>query len=124
MPCILFCVDTYKACVARAHRAIGRGTFPRDALENIEEDIKSTLPSLHLFHQGTGPIYQDLKDLLTAWTVARSDEGLPYVVGASRIGAMLLINMGASQAFIAMRNLLDRHCLRSFYGGPSAKEDV
>ena len=46
------------------------------------------------------------------------------VVGASRIGAMLLINMGVSQAFIAMRNLLDRHCLRSFYGGPSAKEDV
>ena len=79
MPCIFFCIDTYKTCVARAHRAIGRGTFPRDALGDIEEDIKSTLPSLHLFHQGTGPIYQDLKDLLTAWTVARSDEGLSYV---------------------------------------------
>jgi len=46
------------------------------------------------------------------------------VIGASRIGAMLLINMPVPQAFIAMRNLLDRHCLRSFYGGPSAKEDV
>jgi len=79
MPCILFSVDTYKACAARAHQAMGRGTFPRDALENIEEDIKTTLPSLHLFHLETGPIYQDLKDLLTAWTVARSDEGLPYV---------------------------------------------
>jgi hypothetical protein len=46
------------------------------------------------------------------------------VVGASRVGAMLMINMAVPQAFIAMRNLLDRHCLRSFYGGPSAKEDV
>ena len=46
------------------------------------------------------------------------------VVGASRIGAMLLINMAVPQAFIAMRNLLDRHCLRAFYGGPSAQEDV
>ena len=46
------------------------------------------------------------------------------VVGASRIGAMLLINMAVPQAFIAMRNLMDRHCLRAFYGGPSAKEDV
>ena len=79
MLCLLFCVDSYKACAARARRAIGRGTFPRDALQDIEEDIKSTLPSLHLFHEETGPIYQDLKDLLTAWTVARSDEGLPYV---------------------------------------------
>ena len=75
----LFCVDTYKACSARAHRAIDRGTFPREALQNIEEDIKTTLPSLHLFNAATGPIYQDLKDLLTAWTVARSDEGMPYV---------------------------------------------
>jgi hypothetical protein len=55
--------------------------------------------------------------------MGRRDRSL-QVVGASRIGAMLLINMAVPQAFIAMRNLLDRHCLRSFYGGPSAKEDV
>lgn len=90
----------------------------------IEEDIAGTLPSLHLFHTEVGPLYQDLKDMLCAWVVARSDEGLSYVLGAAKIAAMFLINMPASQGFVSMRNLLERHCLRSFYGGSSTKEDV
>lgn len=37
---------------------------------------------------------------------------------------MLLLNLAPDKAFIALRNLLERHCLRSFYGGPALKEDV
>lgn len=90
----------------------------------IEDDIANTLPSLHLFHPEVGPLYQDLKDMLCAWVVSRSDEGLGYVSGVAKIAAMFLINMPPLQGFIAMRNLLERHCLRSFYGGLSTKDDV
>ena len=90
----------------------------------MDSDIRSTLPSLNLFHPSTGPLYQDLKDLLCAWVVSRSDEGLGYIVGASKIAAMFLLNMPSQAAFVAMRNLLERHCLRSFYGGLSCREDV
>jgi len=37
---------------------------------------------------------------------------------------MFLINLPGDQAFVAMKNMLERHCMRSFYGGASAKEDV
>lgn len=55
------------------------GAFPVETLAIIEEDIRATLPALHIFHPETGPLYQDLKDLLCAWVVSRSDEGLGYV---------------------------------------------
>ena len=71
--------DTFKTCKSRAQRAITSKIFPGDVIEEIEEDIKGTLPTLHIFHPVHGPMYQDLKDLLCAWTVARSDEGLGYV---------------------------------------------
>ncbi|KAG8812786.1 hypothetical protein FRC17_001821 [Serendipita sp. 399] len=116
--------DMYKACLARAQRALQRGTFPEDSLASLEKDMDETLPALHLFHKETGAMRQDLKDLMLAWIVARSDEGLGYNMGAARIGAMLLINIPLPQAFLTMRNLLDRHCMRSFYGGQRSKEDV
>ena len=90
----------------------------------IEEDIAGTLPSLHLFAPCKGPLYEDLKDMLCAWVVSRSDEGLGYVRGTSKVAAMILLNMAPAPGFIVMRNLLERHCLRSFYGGPSSKDDV
>ena len=68
--------------------------------------------------------YVDLKDMMTAWVVSRSDEGLGYRTGAARIAAILLVNMAPQQAFIVMRNLLERHCLRSFFGGDGAKAEV
>lgn len=108
--------------------------------------MDETLPNLHLFHRDIGAMRPDLKDLMVAWTVARSDEGLGYVrllmfsylslshyltdvvlvkvLGAARVGAMLLINIPPPQTFITMCNLLDRHCLRSLYGGQNSKEDV
>lgn len=90
----------------------------------IEEDISSTLPSIHIFHHETGPLYQELKDMLCAWVVSRSDEGLGYVLGAAKIAAMLLITMPVQQGFVVMRNLLERHCIRSFFGGEETKDDV
>ncbi len=69
-------------------------------------------------------MYGELKDMLHAWFVSRSDEGLGYVQGAAKIAAMILLNMPASPGFIVMKNLLERHCLRSFYGELSTKDDV
>jgi TBC1 domain family member 14 len=98
--------------------------FPAATLESIDADILATLPSLHIFRPGTGPLYDDLRDMLCAWVVARTDEGLPYVPGIARVAGMILLQMPPAQGFLVMRNLLERHCLRSFYGGPSAQDDV
>lgn len=116
--------DAFKSCLARGQRAIARGTFPQESLDQMEADMDSTLPALHLFHRESGVMRQDLQELMIAWTVARSDEALGYTMGAARIGAMLLINIPLPHTFLTMRNLLERHCLRSLYGGPAVKQDV
>ncbi|KAK0456069.1 rab-GTPase-TBC domain-containing protein [Armillaria borealis] len=116
--------DNYRVCLSRAKRALTGGTFPQATLELIEKDISTTLPALHIFHHEKGPMYTDLKDMLFAWVVSRTDEGLGYTLGAARIAAMLLINVPLPQAFVVMRNLLERHCMRSFFGGDGAREDV
>lgn len=116
--------DAYKTCLARAKRALNHASFPTTVLGLIEDDIATTLPNLHLFAPGVGPMYEDLKDMLCAWVVARSDEGLGYLPGVAKIAAMLLLNMAPAQAFVVMRNLLERHCLRCFYGGLASKDEV
>jgi len=98
--------------------------FPRATLEQIEADMETTLPAIQIFHKETGPLHNDLKDMLHAWVVSRSDEGLGYTVGAAKVAAMLLINMPAQRGFIVMRNLLERHLLRSFFGGERTKDEV
>lgn len=62
--------------------------------------------------------------MLCAWVVSRSDEGLGYTTGIAKIAAMFLINMPTQQGFVVMRNLLERHCMRSFYGGISTRDEV
>lgn len=116
--------DNYRTCLARAKRAIASHTFSAATLDQIEQDILTTVPSLHIFHPETGPLYEDLKNMLQAWVVSRSDEGLGYAPGIARIAGMVLINMPVNQGFIVMRNLLERHCMRSFYGGAATKDDV
>jgi hypothetical protein len=69
-------------------------------------------------------MYEELRDMLRAWVVSRSDEGLGYVQGAARIAAMILLNMPVGPGFVVMKNLLERHCMRSFYGELSTKDDV
>ena len=90
----------------------------------IDADILTTLPNLHLFHPEFGAMYGELKDMLSAWVVSRRDEGLGYVHGVAKIAAMFLLNMRAPEGFLAMRNLLERHCMRSFFGGTGANDDV
>ncbi|KAG2062261.1 RabGAP/TBC [Suillus hirtellus] len=116
--------DNYRNCFSRATRALSTGSFPAETLQTLEQDILSTLPSLHIFHPETGPLYQDLKDMLCAWVVSRADEGLGYVHGTAKIAGMILLNMKPQQGFIVMRNLLERHCMRSLYGSVAAKDDV
>ncbi|KAI0639975.1 rab-GTPase-TBC domain-containing protein [Trametes polyzona] len=116
--------DSFKTCLSRAKRALASGSFPTTVLGLLEDDIRTTLPSIHLFAPERGPLYQDLRDMLCAWVVARSDEGLGYVVGVAKIAAMILLNMPPQQGFVVLRNLLERHCLRSFYGGMASKDDV
>lgn len=111
--------DSYRTCLARAKRSLSP-----EALALIDADILTTLPTLHLFHPEFGAMYGDLKDMLSAWIVSRRDEGLGYVHGVAKIAAMFLLNMRAPEGFLAMRNLLERHCMRSFFGGPGAKDDV
>jgi len=69
-------------------------------------------------------MYAELKDMLYAWVVSRSDEGLGYIQGIARMAAMILLTMSAGPGFIVLKNLLERHCMRSFYGGLSTKDDV
>ncbi|KAH9997748.1 rab-GTPase-TBC domain-containing protein [Russula compacta] len=116
--------DSYRICLTRAKRALSAGTFPTTSLSLIEQDVRSTLPSLHIFHPDSGPMYEELKDMLYAWVVSRSDEHLGYVQGIARIAAMVLLNIPAAPGFIVLKNLLERHCMRSFYGGLSTKDDV
>lgn len=117
-------LDHFRSCLARAKRALASNLFPQATLDLIEQDIQCAFPQLHLFHPETGPMYADLKDMLHAWVVSRSDEGLGYTFGAAKIAAMFLIAMPSQQAFNVMRNLLERHCLRSLYGGDHSKDDV
>ena len=62
--------------------------------------------------------------MLSAWAVSRRDEGLGYVHGVAKIAAMFLLNMRPQEGFLAMRNLLERHCMRSFFGGSGTEDDV
>lgn len=116
--------DSYRICLARAKRAISRQNFPPEALQAIEDDITTTLPALHIFNRESGPMYQDLYDMLTAWVVSRSDEGLSYEHGVAKLAAMILLNLAPGPGFVMLKNLLERHCLRSIYGGAGAKDDV
>ncbi|KAI6031467.1 rab-GTPase-TBC domain-containing protein [Pisolithus microcarpus] len=116
--------DSYRTCLSRARRALSSGVFPSDILQEMEEDIVTTLPALHIFHPESGPLYQELKDMLCAWVISRADEGLSYTRGVSKIAAMILVNVPTPQAFVTLRNLLERHCLRAFYGGTGTKDDV
>lgn len=116
--------DHYRTCLARANRALASGVFPKATLDLIEQDIVTTLPAIHIFHKETGPLYGELKEMLVAWVVSRSDEGMGYTFGAAKVAAMFLINMPAQQGFNVMRNLLERHLMRSFFGGERTRDDA
>ncbi|KAH7101418.1 rab-GTPase-TBC domain-containing protein [Auriculariales sp. MPI-PUGE-AT-0066] len=119
--------DSFARCSARGRRARESGVAPlaAETMTEIDEDISTTLCALHVFQSPSGPLYEDLRDLLCAFTIARADEGIAhYVRGTARISAMLLLNMAPDKAFISLRNLLERHCMRAFFGGRDARDEV
>ncbi|PWN37883.1 RabGAP/TBC [Meira miltonrushii] len=109
---------------AEAKEMRSAGTFPKEDLIAIEEDIGHTLPTLRLFQKETGPLYDDLFDLLCAFTIVangtngtRVDElDYAYPVGVASLAAMLLMNLSPSESLIALINLIaDRPWLRALY---------
>ncbi|ORY34660.1 rab-GTPase-TBC domain-domain-containing protein [Naematelia encephala] len=106
--------DAYKMYVSRARKAIGTGRFPQDILDQMENDMDNTLPVLRMFVRGS-PMRADLRELLCAWVVCRSDEGLGYAPYISYLAAMLLLTSAPSAAFHILVNLLSRPLLRAFY---------
>ena len=132
-------VDAYKSFAARARRAIADGRFPPDLLKQIERDLDDTLPTLKLFTPGS-PLRDDLRGILCAWVVYRSDVGFGYVSCArprssatspcvvqrsstaipqapyiSLAAAMLLLTSPPSTAFLSLVNILSRPCLNAFF---------
>ncbi|WVQ84426.1 hypothetical protein IAT38_006578 [Cryptococcus sp. DSM 104549] len=106
--------DAYNMYAKRARRGIEKGRFPPDVLAEIEADLDQTLVTLKLYGKGS-PLRDDLREMICAWLVYRSDEGLGYAPYINLLSAMLLLVSPPSQAFISLINLLSRPCLRAFY---------
>jgi hypothetical protein len=86
--------------------------FDYPTVGDIDADIPRTFPFLSFFHDG-GEWETKLRTLLASYCSYRPDAG--YVQGMSFIGAMLLLNMDASPAFVCLANML--HPPRYFSGG-------
>lgn len=106
--------DAYSMYLKRAKRAVANGRFPPDIQNQLEDDMDETLPILHVFQQGS-PVRDDLRDLVSAWTVYRSDEGLGYAPGITLLAAMFLLVSPPQEAFLSLCNLLARPCMHAFY---------
>jgi len=70
--------EAYKSYNVRARKAVESGRFPVDVLEKMEVELDETLVTLKMFYRGS-PMREELKELICAWIVYRSDEGLGYV---------------------------------------------
>ncbi|KAK4050113.1 hypothetical protein OIV83_003684 [Microbotryomycetes sp. JL201] len=102
--------------VERARKAIAAGKYPQNELDKLLDDVQSTLPTLKLF-QKDGVMHDDLVDVLLAFTVfeAGATGEVRYPAGLACPGAMLLVNMAPTDAWVSLVNLVDKSCLKSFY---------
>lgn len=80
-------------------------------LAAISRDVPTVFPELGIFGPGA-PLHSTLEDVLLAYSAYRSDVG--YVYGVHTIAGLLVLNMGASAAFIALANLLNRPLALAF----------
>lgn len=80
-------------------------------LAAIARDVPTVYPELGIFGPGA-PLHDTLEDVLLAYSAYRSDVG--YVYGAHSIAGLLVLNMSASAAFIALANLLNRPLALAF----------
>lgn len=106
--------DAYNMYLKRAKRAIDNGRFPPDIQNQMEEDLDNTLPILHVFQKGS-PVRDDLRDLVSAWVVYRSDEGLGYAPYITCLAAMFILVSPPQEAFLSLCNLLARPCMHAFF---------
>jgi hypothetical protein len=113
--------DAYNSYLRRARRALDQGRFPPDILEQIEQDLDNTLRTLHVFQQGS-PMRQDLKDVVCAWVVYRSDQARGYAPYITLVSAMFLLASSPMVAFFMVVNFLSRPCMSAFYN--EAKDEI
>ncbi|KLT43808.1 RabGAP/TBC [Cutaneotrichosporon oleaginosum] len=113
-PLAMHKADAYHGYLRRAERALANGRFPPDILEQIEADLDDTLPILHVFQRGS-PVRDELKDLVCAWVVYRSDSGRGYAPYITLLAAMFALVSPPAQAFLSLCNFLSRPCLHAFY---------
>lgn len=142
--------NLHTSALAAARKALEEGSFPKADEEAIERDIANTLPSLKLYQRDTGPLYEDLRDVLRAYVMVRLDQlrdarrndpdasraaaeaastgdaRIPqaYQHGAASLAAMLLSNLTPAETLVALLNLLaERPWLRALYApAPSGAE--
>ncbi|PKI83931.1 hypothetical protein MVES1_001980 [Malassezia vespertilionis] len=126
--------DLFAKAVALAKDALEHDQMPSFLCDAVEEDIANTLPSLRLFNHPDAPLYWEFRDILYAFLFVRADEAAQrmgtdtlaleklnehfvlYVPGTANLAAMLLINMPAEQALVALINLIGKlHWLRALY---------
>ncbi|KAK0625486.1 rab-GTPase-TBC domain-containing protein [Bombardia bombarda] len=115
--------NSFRAALGRAYDAEAMARAGHESLENVRslewfEAIKkdaeeNTWPDLRIFQSG-GPLHQSLVDVLSAYAMYRNDIG--YLPGCNSIAALLLLNLPtATDAFIALANILNRSLPLSFY---------
>ncbi|KAF4457052.1 hypothetical protein F53441_967 [Fusarium austroafricanum] len=121
---------SFKAALARAQEIEARVKDDKGDAEDVRkakwlQDIRkdaaqNTWRDLRIF-EVEGPLHQSLVDVLSAYTMYRSDIG--YVRGCNTIAALLLLNLpNAASAFVALANVLNRPLPLSFYtGDPGAR---
>ena len=126
--------DIFSRALTQAKEAIHCNTFPVSLLEAVKADMDRTLPSLRLFAESTGPLRQDLADVLYAYIYVRADEasqraGLDnvdlhalsqtytlYLFGTANLAAMMLMNMPPEAALIMLLNLIaQKSWLKAMY---------
>lgn len=116
--------NLFYQAIARIQDFLSSDKIPIAWLDEMEHDISQTLPSLRLFEADTGPLHEDLKNVLMAFAFVRADEASQregqltpdlftlyekytiYVPGTASLAAMLLLNMTPAQALLALMNLI------------------
>ena len=116
-------------------QCLAANVFPSALIKIIKRDIACTLPSLRLFDEKSGPLWQDLFDVLLAFVFVRADEAAQrekmelinieqlqntyslYVPGLANLAALLIMNLPTHQTLIVLLNLIAKKSwLRAIYG--------
>ncbi|KAI3624578.1 hypothetical protein GLX27_003374 [Malassezia furfur] len=116
--------DLFARASREAKSALAQGRFPEALCAAIDAEVSATLPSLRLFDHAAAPMHDDLRDVLYAYVFLRADEACQrlgsgvvdlasldelfvlYVPGSASLAAMLLLNLPAPHAFLALLNLV------------------